>query len=231
MNIEYKELDKARRSLLQKRHFVDEKSRQLSLVAELAALVAAFQMIVLYEQELPSVCLPSRTDHSGPYCAEVSLLRAGKLPPLPRRAAGVLGRVVPRRLRGRHLRDVHRRAAQLPHPAEIDGRGRHPLAPDPQGAGAGAGAGQQPVLAPRRQQGRRHPGQGGRDAILVSAPCVHFRAALRALPRRRLLSRGGAHQPLSCPRRTGGTTATGSLCASCAPSPSLVPDPQTPPDD
>lgn len=55
VNIEYKELDKARRSLLQKRHFVDEKSKQLSLLAELASLVAAFQMIVLYEQELPPV--------------------------------------------------------------------------------------------------------------------------------------------------------------------------------
>lgn len=29
VNIEYKELDKARRSLLQKRHFVDEKSKQV----------------------------------------------------------------------------------------------------------------------------------------------------------------------------------------------------------
>jgi hypothetical protein len=29
VNVEYKELEKARRSLLQKRHFVDEKSKQV----------------------------------------------------------------------------------------------------------------------------------------------------------------------------------------------------------
>lgn len=45
----------------QKRHYVNEKSRQLSLLAEVCALLAAFSTIMLYEQGLPA---PSDYWHS-----------------------------------------------------------------------------------------------------------------------------------------------------------------------
>jgi len=54
-NVRLKNLEKYRRKVDHKRHLVNEKTRQLSLLAELSALQAAFQMIMLYEQELPSV--------------------------------------------------------------------------------------------------------------------------------------------------------------------------------
>lgn len=38
----------------QKRHYVNEKSRQLTLLAEICALLAAFSTIMLYEQGLPA---------------------------------------------------------------------------------------------------------------------------------------------------------------------------------
>lgn len=52
---EFRKIEKQWREIECKRYYADEKSKQLSMLAELGAWIGGFQMMMLYEQELPSL--------------------------------------------------------------------------------------------------------------------------------------------------------------------------------